>query len=130
MTLGGTTDAATVGAGSYTETLPAGASLPVGCGDLSTNPRQFMTPNAPAGPVPTNDWWSSLLFKRTDCAYSEPLEAHPMAFRPAANGLGVSYTTEAAMADCLPYYVDLFHQMKGQSHERAVNVITASPLEG
>jgi len=40
------------------------------------------------------------------------------------------FTTERALAECLPYYVDLFHQMKGQAHEPAVNVITASPLDG
>ena len=54
-------EAATVGAGSYTDTLPRGPlaadRLRV---DLSTNPRQFVTANAPAGAVPTNDWWSSL----------------------------------------------------------------------
>ncbi|WP_033339979.1 glycosyl hydrolase [Catenuloplanes japonicus] len=86
-------DAATVGAGSYTETPPAGAALPNGCGALTTNPRQYVTANAPAGAVPTNDWWSSLLFKRTDCSYSEPLHAHPLAFDPSAGGLGLSYTT-------------------------------------
>ena len=91
-------NAATVGAGSYTETLPAGGSLPTGCGALSTNPRQYVTSNAPAGAVPTNDWWSSLLFKRTDCAFSEPLHAHPLSFDPVAGGLGVSYTTTAAIS--------------------------------
>jgi 3beta-hydroxy-Delta5-steroid dehydrogenase / steroid Delta-isomerase len=40
------------------------------------------------------------------------------------------FTTDQAMAECLPYYVDLFHQMKGEAHERAVSVMTASPLEG
>ncbi len=93
VTLSGTADAATVGAGSYTETLPAGAGLPVGCGDLSTNPRQFMTANAPAGPVPTNDWWSSLVFKKFDCAYSENLHAHPTSYDTTAAGLGFSYNT-------------------------------------
>src|SRR3954451_389812 len=58
VVLTATADAGTVGAGSYTETLPAGAKLPTGCGDLATNPRQFLTANAPAGAVPTNDWWS------------------------------------------------------------------------
>ncbi|MGI5214522.1 glycosyl hydrolase [Plantactinospora sp. CA-290183] len=82
-----------LGAGSYTTTRPAGAAGPSGCADLSTNPRRYVTGNAPAGAVPTNDWWSSLLFKRLDCAYSEPLQAHPMAFDPVAGGLGVSYTT-------------------------------------
>jgi endoglucanase Acf2 len=91
-------EAAALGSGSYATTAPTGASGPTGCGSIATNPRQFVTANAPAGAVPTNDWWSSLLFKRTDCAYGLPLEAHPMAFKPAANGLGVSYTTEAAIS--------------------------------
>nr|BFE69230.1 hypothetical protein GCM10020092_025310 [Actinoplanes digitatis] len=72
----GTAQAATVGASSYTETLPAGAKLPAGCGNMSANPRQYLTPNAPAGPVPTNDWWSSLLFKKgDDCNFSQALFA-------------------------------------------------------
>ncbi|MET1004376.1 MAG: glycosyl hydrolase [Propionibacteriaceae bacterium] len=87
-------DAATVGQGSYTTTLPAGGALPSGCGDLSTNPRQSVTANAPKGPVPTNDWWSSILFKRTTsgCTFGEPLFAHPAAYRATAGGMGVSYT--------------------------------------
>ncbi|GIJ70534.1 glycosyl hydrolase [Virgisporangium ochraceum] len=93
VAFGGATPAAPVGSGSYTETLPAGASLPVGCGDLATNPRQFMTANAPAGPVPTNDWWSSLVFKKFDCSYSENLHAHPISYDTTAGGLGFSYNT-------------------------------------
>ncbi len=81
--------AATVGAGSYTTTLPAGQKLPAGCGDMSTNPRQAVTSNAPEGPVPTNDWWTSILWKRTnDCAFGEPLFAHPAAYDTEAGGLG------------------------------------------
>ncbi|WP_372495095.1 glycosyl hydrolase [Micromonospora phytophila] len=83
--------AATVGAGSYT-TDPVGP-LPTGCGDLSTNPRQFATANAPAGPVPTNDWWSSLLWKKTNCTYSEPLHAHPVSYQTFGDGLGFSATS-------------------------------------
>ncbi|MFC6021031.1 glycosyl hydrolase [Plantactinospora solaniradicis] len=82
-----------LGAGSYTTVRPAGAAGPSGCADIGTNPRRYVTANAPAGAVPTNDWWSSLLFKRTECAYSPPLHAHPMAFQPASGGLGVGYTT-------------------------------------
>ncbi|HEX8345331.1 MAG TPA: glycosyl hydrolase, partial [Actinoplanes sp.] len=88
-----TADAATIGSGSYTETLPAGAALPEGCGDLATRPRQFLTAAAPAGPVPTNDWWSSLVFKKFDCGFSENLHAHPAAYDTGPGGLGVSYTT-------------------------------------
>ncbi|MCW2810533.1 MAG: endo,3(4)-beta-glucanase, partial [Friedmanniella sp.] len=86
-------EAATVGAGSYTETLPAGGSLPTGCGDLATNPRASVTDNAPKGPVPTNDWWSSILWKKTNCAWGEPMMAHPASYRAYSGGLGISYTT-------------------------------------
>ncbi|MFV2021630.1 hypothetical protein [Micromonospora sp. LOL_023] len=93
-----TADAATVGAGSYTTSRPAGAAAPTACGNISANPRQYVTGNAPTGAVPTNDWWSSLLFKRYNCAYSDPLHAHPMSFQPTSGGLGVSYTTQAAIS--------------------------------
>lgn len=86
--------AATVGAGSYTTTLPAGKMLPAGCGDLSTNPRAALTANAPRGAVPTNDWWTSILWKKTDCAFGEPLHAHPAAYDTYPGGLGISYTTK------------------------------------
>ncbi|BCJ59714.1 hypothetical protein Jiend_31360 [Micromonospora endophytica] len=83
--------AAPVGAGSYT-TTPVGP-LPGGCGDIATNPRQFATADAPPGPVPTNDWWSSLLWKRLNCAFSEPLHAHPVSYQPVTDGLGFSATS-------------------------------------
>lgn len=92
-------EAGTIGAGSYTETLPAGAKLPTGCGDIATNPRQFLTANAPQGAVPTNDWWSSLVFKKGDeCNFSQPLFAHPAAYKPVNSGLGISYQTDAAIS--------------------------------
>jgi 3beta-hydroxy-delta5-steroid dehydrogenase/steroid delta-isomerase len=40
------------------------------------------------------------------------------------------FTTEQAMADCLPYYVDLFHQMKSETHGSSVSAVTAAPPEG
>ncbi|MFF0821214.1 glycosyl hydrolase [Micromonospora haikouensis] len=88
--------AASVGAGSYT-TTPVGP-LPSGCGQLSTNPRQHVTADAPAGAVPTNDWWSSLLWKRTDCAYSEPLHAHPLSYDTFTDGLGFSANSTPAIS--------------------------------
>ncbi|TWJ25333.1 glycosyl hydrolase [Micromonospora endolithica] len=84
-------EAATVGAGSYTTDRVG--PLPAGCGDMSTNPRQFVTADAPAGPVPTNDWWSSLLWKKTNCSYSEPLHAHPVSYQVFGDGLGFSATS-------------------------------------
>ncbi|MEV4466393.1 glycosyl hydrolase [Micromonospora echinofusca] len=83
--------AATVGAGSYTTDRVG--PLPSGCGDMTTNPRQFATADAPPGPIPTNDWWSSLLWKRTNCSYSEPLHAHPVSYQPFGDGLGLSATS-------------------------------------
>ena len=40
------------------------------------------------------------------------------------------FTTEQAMAECLPYYVDLFHQMKSNGHQPAVSVVKVAPQEG
>ncbi|MGY0003028.1 glycosyl hydrolase [Micromonospora sp. I033] len=94
----GTAAAGTVGAGSWSETLPAGAALPKGCGDISTNPRLFATADAPKGAIPTNDWWSSLIWKRNNCATSENLQAHPLAYHAETNGLGLSYTTTPAIS--------------------------------
>jgi 3beta-hydroxy-delta5-steroid dehydrogenase/steroid delta-isomerase len=39
------------------------------------------------------------------------------------------FTTEQAMKECLPYYVDLFHKMKNEGTAPAVSV-TAAPPEG
>ncbi|MBN0049062.1 glycoside hydrolase [Streptomyces actuosus] len=88
--------AETVGRGSYT-TQPPGP-LPSGCADLSTDPRHWVTSDAPSGAVPTNDWWSSILWKRTDCAYGEPLFAQPLGYRAQSGGLGVSYSTTPAIS--------------------------------
>lgn len=87
-----------LGSGSYTTIRPAGGAAPTACEGIAADPRRHVTANAPRGAVPTNDWWSSLLFKRYDCAYSEPLHAHPLSFEPVAGGLGVAYSTEAAIS--------------------------------
>ncbi|MGO1052273.1 glycosyl hydrolase [Crossiella sp. CA198] len=94
----GSAQAEPIGAGSYTTTLPAGAVLPTACGEIPRNPRQYVTGNAPAGAVPTNDWWSSLIFKRNNCAYSDNLMAHPFSFNTSANGLGVDYATNVTIS--------------------------------
>ncbi|HEX2214084.1 MAG TPA: NAD-dependent epimerase/dehydratase family protein [Mycobacterium sp.] len=39
------------------------------------------------------------------------------------------FTTEQAMDECLPYYVDLFHEMKSATKDPALSV-TAAPPEG
>jgi len=40
------------------------------------------------------------------------------------------FTTERAIAECLPYYVDLFHQMKAEATPHAVSLITEQPAAG
>jgi endoglucanase Acf2 len=84
-------DATAVGAGGYADTLPGAG--PTGCGSLATNARTFVTANAPAGGVPTNDWWSSLLWKRNDCTGSDNLGAHPFSLKATTAGLAVDYST-------------------------------------
>ncbi|MHB1037226.1 MAG: glycosyl hydrolase [Pirellulales bacterium] len=67
-----------LGAGSYAASLPPGAKGP---------PETiFRTENA-AGPMPTNDWWSSLAWM----PFSERHYPHPLAMRAEAAGLRVYY---------------------------------------
>jgi endoglucanase Acf2 len=73
-----------VGAGGYRLVLPVGAREP--------EVLPFVTSNA-TGAVPTNDWWSSLVF----LPYSNQMFAHPLAMQAHENGLriydpGVGYT--------------------------------------
>jgi endoglucanase Acf2 len=117
--------AANVGAGSYTETLPAGAALPSACGDLATNPRRHMTANVPAGPVPTNDWWSSLVYKRLDCAFSDNLMAHPFSFDTVAGGLGVDYSTTPTITGT-PTTVGEYHFQYGADFTLGVTGLNAA----
>jgi 3beta-hydroxy-delta5-steroid dehydrogenase/steroid delta-isomerase len=39
------------------------------------------------------------------------------------------FTTEQAMAECLPYYVELFERVKADTHPHLAAVVTASPPE-
>jgi endoglucanase Acf2 len=80
-----------VGEGSYT-TDRVGPT-PEGCDAIVADPRAFVTDDAPETPLPTNDWWSSLAFKKFDCSWSAPLHAHPASYQPSEGGLGISYTT-------------------------------------
>ena len=97
-----------VGAGSYTTDIVG--AVPAGCNAAGNgngpvaNARAYVTANAPNTPIPTNDWWSSLIYKRwtsdgivNTCKYSAPLHAHPASYLPRAAGLGISYTTQATL---------------------------------
>ncbi|MFC5109992.1 glycosyl hydrolase [Kibdelosporangium philippinense] len=84
-------NATPVGAGGYLDSLPGAG--PTGCGSIGSNARTFVTGDAPSGGVPTNDWWSSLLWKRNDCTGSDNLSAHPLSLKATTGGLGVDYPT-------------------------------------
>lgn len=88
----GTTPA---GDGSYAEGTPPGGAVPTECnGTPVTDPRAHTTANFPAGAIPTNDWWTSLLWRKFSCAsISENLMAHPLALHAFTTGLGLSYPT-------------------------------------
>lgn len=89
-----------VGAGSYATGTPTGAAVPTECNNTPiTNPRAHVTANFPAGAIPTNDWWTSLVWRKFNCAsISENLMAHPLSFHAFTNGLGVSYPTTASIS--------------------------------
>ena len=71
-------DIVKVGAGSYTTKLPDGAK--------TAPPEIFRTANA-KGPMPTNDWWSSLAWVK----FSEAMYPHPLAVKAEQGGLRVAY---------------------------------------
>ena len=67
-----------IGAGSIAIALPHGAKTP---------PETIYKTDAVQGPIPTNDWWSSLVWM----PFSERQYPHPLAVRQTANGLQVYY---------------------------------------
>src|SRR4051794_39216140 len=71
-------DVVRVGAGSYLAGLPAGAAGPAVAPFVTEDVR---------GPIPTNDWCSSLYWER----FSQAHYAHPLAMRAEAGGLRVLY---------------------------------------
>ncbi|MFB9725464.1 glycosyl hydrolase [Haloechinothrix salitolerans] len=85
-------DTITVGAGSYSDTRPAGTSGPSSNTGTPVSPK--VTAAVRGEPVPTNDWWSSLAFQRYDSnPYSTPMYGHPLTYEATAAGLDVGYPT-------------------------------------
>ena len=81
VTLAGSTGAAEIvkaGAGSYSTQLPKGAK---------TAPATIFRTAQVAGPMPTNDWWSSLAW----IPLSDTMYPHPLAVRAVGGGLRVYY---------------------------------------
>ncbi|MFC6954227.1 glycosyl hydrolase [Halorubellus litoreus] len=75
-----------VGNGSYTTTLPSGEGSP---------PDTTYTTGAVSPPVPTNEWWSSLVWKQ----HSMPIFAHPVSMEFTGSGLDVWHGTEWTYSD-------------------------------
>ncbi|MFI9817886.1 glycosyl hydrolase [Saccharothrix variisporea] len=106
--LPGPAGAVTVGAGSYAPSRPAGALGPVDSSGTPLTPK--VTARMAGKPVPTNDWWSSLVFQRyPGNPYSENVYAHPLTFHAAAQGLGVGYPTSPNVTPDGTFY-EFVHQ--------------------
>ncbi|CAL9333204.1 glycosyl hydrolase [Streptomyces sp. enrichment culture] len=85
-----------VGAGSYSDTRPAGTTGPTTNTGAPVTPK--VTQAAQGKPVPTNDWWSSLAFQRYgDNPYSTPMYGHPLTYQAVSGGLEVGYPTSPAV---------------------------------
>ncbi len=86
-----TQDVVRLGAGSYAAAAPPGAKSP---------PAEIFQTENIRGPMPTNDWWSSLAWM----PFSEPMYAHPLAFRAVRGGLRVFYPGDHITADGVGIY--------------------------
>ncbi|MFT6792600.1 MAG: endoglucanase Acf2 [Rubritalea sp.] len=83
-----------LGAGSYRTDLP----------DTSDGkPRRSiqvepLVSNNITGPIPTNDWWSSLVWPAYS-PHSMPMFPHPLAVQAHADGLAISYSSKPTVSD-------------------------------
>ncbi|GIH11430.1 hypothetical protein Rhe02_94970 [Rhizocola hellebori] len=81
-----------VGAGSYRNDRPAGTAGPSNSDGVAVAPK--VTAAVAGRAVPTNEWWSSLVWQRyAGNPYSENMYAHPLTFHAYNDGLGVGYPT-------------------------------------
>ncbi|GHO42415.1 glycosyl hydrolase [Ktedonospora formicarum] len=67
-----------VGSGSYTTTLPPNVNAP---------PNKIYRTSRVTGPMPTNDWWTSVAWAQP----SFPIYPLPLALQATTTGIGVSY---------------------------------------
>ena len=84
-----------VGAGSYSTTLPSGAIGPKFANGQDAIPK---ITTAFSQPVQTNDFWSSLIFPFFNDPHSAPIFAHPLNVKAVNNGLQVGYTPNHIIA--------------------------------
>ena len=86
----------TIGAGSYRTDLPAGELPPT---DLNDQPISPLVTDGITGPVPTNDWASSLSFAHLGNEHSGVMHAHPLSMQAEAGGLALGYRATPRFID-------------------------------
>lgn len=99
-----TAQVTTVGLGTYSRSKPGGATGPSTDAGQPTVP--LVVPGW-TGPVPTNDWWSSLVFNRANdplSPWSRPMYAHPLVFQARPEGLEVRYPTDVTTTETFYYH--------------------------
>ena len=73
----------------YSTTLPVGEGTVSGYSGQPIYP--LITSNI-TGAIPTNDWWSSLVFSYFNGSYSGSMFAAPLGMHTTASGLDIGYT--------------------------------------
>lgn len=89
----------TVGAGSYSTTLPSGEIGPQNFTGQNILPKESTSFSQP---VQTNDFWSSLIFPFFGNPHSGKLIAHPLSMQAKSSGLELSYTSQHVLATAAP----------------------------
>lgn len=84
------------GSGSYYNGVPMGYPVPSNADGAACLPR--LAPGF-TGPVPTNEWWSSLVYPRfNDDNWGQNMHPHPFSARPAADGMRIGYVPTGTVA--------------------------------
>ena len=82
-----------VGSGSYFTNLPDGVSGPANTSGVAVQPR---VTNSFNGPVPTNTWWSSLVWERyPGNSFGQIMHAHPLSLQACSEGLKIGHANTA-----------------------------------
>ena len=78
-----------VGSGSYWAALPEGTAGPSNISGEAVTPQVTDDFN---GPVPTNTWWSSLVWPRyADNPFGQPMHPHPLSVQAESAGLRIGH---------------------------------------
>lgn len=85
-------DTQPLGSGSYLQGLPDGASGPSNTDGNAVTPRVTVDF---AGAIPTNTWWSSLLWERwPGNTFGQPMHAHPLSMQAESHGLMIGHLAD------------------------------------